>query len=169
MSEPAVQLSWGHININVRNLERSVAFYQTLGFDVFLAGIPYLSLTTDAEPRQMPDAGARALGLPEGSRARACIMQLRDGFPKIDLTELTGASPRPPLGNADLGLVRFCLASRDLQDDYARLRRAGVEFVSPPQPASDGLADMATCVDPDGTLIELLQVYPERWAALLGR
>ncbi len=166
MSDRSRPLSWGHININVSDLERAIAFYEKLGFEVFIPGIPYLGLGA-AEPTVMEESTARALGLPPGSRGRACIMQLDDGFPKIDLTELTGESQQQPASNADLGLVRLCLASSDLRAEYARLSEQGVEFVSPPQPGRDGLADVAICADPDGTLIELIQIYPEKWAAIL--
>ena len=37
-------LNWGHINVNVANLERSIAFYQKLGFEVFIPAIPYIGL-----------------------------------------------------------------------------------------------------------------------------
>ena len=50
MNDQALKLAWGHININVSNLERSIAFYQHLGFQVFIPAIPYLGLTTQAEP-----------------------------------------------------------------------------------------------------------------------
>jgi catechol 2,3-dioxygenase-like lactoylglutathione lyase family enzyme len=155
-------LSWGHINVNVRDLDQSIAFYRQLGFDVFMSGIPYLDLTADAHA-DLSVGTANALGLAPGSRARACIMQLGNGFPKLDLTELANGEPRPPLANADLGLVRLCLACSDLQAEYARLTDLGVRFLAPPQPGHEGLADVAVCADPDGTLIELIQIYPEKW------
>ncbi len=168
MAEKRPRLSWGHININVRSLDRSVAFYRKLGFEIFIPGIPYLALG-DADPaRPLPDAAATALGLTAGTRGRACIMQLDDGFPKIDLTEFTDEQRREPLNNADLGLVRICLVTEDLRRDVAHLKSEGVEFISEPQAGHDGLADVAVCKDPDGTLIELLQVYLERWRPLLG-
>lgn len=159
------QLRWGHINVNVRDLEQSVAFYERLGFEVFMPGIPYLGLRAD-HAGTMDEAGARALGLAPAPRGRACIMQLGDGFPKLDLTELDAGTAPPPSGSGGLGLVRLCLASGDLAADHARLREAGVEFVSPPQTDHRGLADVAVCRDPDGTLIELIQIHPGRWAAL---
>ena len=167
MSDRLPRLAWGHININVTNLERSIAFYDKLGFEVFIPGIPYLSLRADAPATVEPEGTALALGLPAGSLGRACIMQLGDGFPKIDLTELANKSQAKPLTNADLGLVRLCLVSRNLVEDYARLREQGVEFLSAPQAGKDGLADVAVCVDPDGTLIELLQVYLDKWASVI--
>ena len=158
---------WGHININVSNLDRSVAFYRQLGFEPFLPGIPYLNLE-QRDAAAMDAASADALGLPQAVRGRACIMQLDDGFPKIDLTELAEVEQRQPLQNKDLGVVRLCLVSADLAADYRHLTAAGVPFLSPPRTCHQRLAEVATCVDPDGTLIELLQVHLERWPAIPG-
>ena len=162
MSEQPI-FGWGHININVSSLDRSIEFYEKLGFTVFIPSIPYLGLTVDSSMSAMPEPSAQALGLTAETRGRACIMQLDKGFPKIDLTEVGGLSQAKPPTNRDLGLVRLCLVSQDLQADYTRLSEQGVEFLSAPQPAKDGLADLAICVDPDGTLIELLQVYLDKW------
>ena len=123
MSDKTPVLSWGHININVSHLDESIAFYQKLGFSMLLPGIPYLDLTATDGFNKMPSAAARALAMQEQSEGRACIMQLDDGFPKIDLVEWSDANQQPPLGNADLGLVRFCLASQDLATDYAKLEK----------------------------------------------
>ena len=35
---------WGHININVADLDLSISFYEELGFEIFMPGIPYLGL-----------------------------------------------------------------------------------------------------------------------------
>jgi len=170
MTDRVPQFAWGHININVSDLDRSIEFYEKLGFEMFIPAIPYLGLTAESGSTAMPEASARALGLAAETRGRACIMQLDDGFPKIDLTEfvetVSGETPSGPLTNADLGVVRLCLVSRNLREDHARLTGAGVAFISEPQPAKDGLADVATCIDPDGTLIELIQVYLEKWPSL---
>lgn len=162
----AIKSTWGHININVRDLDASIAFYQKLGFDAFLPTIPYLNLSS--EQQNTVDAGsALALGISGSPKGRACIMQLDEGFPKLDLTEFSGLEQREPLENKDLGVVRICLISEDLASDYQSLVDDGVEFLSPPQHCHERLADVATCVDPDGTRIELLQVYLERWGAFL--
>jgi catechol 2,3-dioxygenase-like lactoylglutathione lyase family enzyme len=178
MSDRTPRFSWGHININVSNLERSVEFYEKLGFEVFIPGIPYLGLTAGSGFDVMPETSARALGLAAQTSGRACIMQLDNGFPKIDLTEfddnvhgnvqgdLPGMAQVKPLRSADLGIARLCLATRNLREDHARLSEHGVEFISAPQLGKDGLADVATCIDPDGTLIELLQVYLDKWPSL---
>ena len=41
------RFGWGHININVSDLDASVGFYEKLGFEVFIPGIPYLNLSID--------------------------------------------------------------------------------------------------------------------------
>ncbi|MEH6634454.1 MAG: VOC family protein [Halioglobus sp.] len=163
MKQQTPSLSWGHININVSNLDQSIAFYQKLGFSVLLPGIPYLGLTATPELTRMPASAARALDVPEQNEGRACIMQLDDGFPKIDLTEWSSAKQQRPPHNADLGLVRLCLASQDLAADYAMLVEQGVAFLSAPQGMQDGKADIAVCIDPDGALIELIQLYLDKW------
>lgn len=162
MTEQAPSLSWGHININVTDLDRSITFYELLGFEAYIPGIPYLGLTQDLGA--IEPSGATALGLPEGARGRACIMQLGRGYPKIDLIELEGAASAPPLTNADKGIVRLCLASANLALDFARLSAAGIAFASPPQTDSRGLAQIAVCADPDGALIELIEIDRAKWA-----
>jgi catechol 2,3-dioxygenase-like lactoylglutathione lyase family enzyme len=169
MTDETPLFDWGHVNINVSDLDRSVDFYRKLGFEVFLPGIPYLDLDNGADHRPMPEAAAAALGVSVGARGRACIMELGSGFPKLDLTELEDLEQAAPLKNSDLGLVRICLISRDLAGDVAWLREQGVEFVREPGEGHNGMADVAVCVDPDGTLIELLEVHLERWPALPAR
>ncbi|WP_281016757.1 MULTISPECIES: VOC family protein [unclassified Minwuia] len=163
MNDQVARFAWGHINVNVSNLERSIAFYEKLGFELYRDGIPYLDLTMDADGRPVPNGCARALGLPEAMQGRACIMQLGRGYPKLDLTEFRNHTGAKPLTSADVGIVRLCLASKNLQEDHARLSAEGVAFLSTPQSCKDGMADIAICTDPDGTLIELIQVDFRKW------
>lgn len=156
------KLSWGHININVSDLDTSIAFYEKLGFSLLIPGVPYLGIEKDAALK-IPTRQREALQVAEGATARACIMQLDDGFPKIDLTEYAKNAPQCPGANDDLGLVRLCLATQDLAKDHALLTAAGVEFLSEPTAGVGGLADIAICRDPDGTLIELIEIHLEKW------
>ena len=153
------KLRWGHINVNVSNLDSSIEFYEKLGFEIYKPSIPYIGLTVEPKSNSMDKGSRTALGLPEETSGRACIMQLDNGYPKLDLTQLDDVPQSIPLSNADLGLVRICLASVNLEADYNNLKKLDVEFISPPQTAKDGRAEIAICVDPDGTLIELIQVH----------
>ena len=155
-------LSWGHININVSDLDTSIAFYEKLGFSLLIPGVPYLGIEKDAISKIPAKQGA-ALNVAEGAAARACIMQLDDGFPKIDLTEYKKDFPQGAGASDDLGMVRLCLATQDLAKDHALLTEAGVEFLSEPTAGVGGLADIAICRDPDGTLIELIEIHLEKW------
>ena len=126
MTQQGPGFRWGHININVRDLDRSIAFYRKLGFEVFIPAIPYLGLDRGAEAKPLPADAATALGVRQGTRGRACILQLDDGLPKLDLTEFVDLEPREPLDNGDRGIVRICLATEDLAGEVARLRSEGV-------------------------------------------
>lgn len=166
MSENKPALRWGHINLNVSNLERSIEFYSKLGFEVFIPAIPYIGLAAAPGHDPIAEGAATALDVPASATGRACIMQLGDSYPKLDLTEFADLEPSPPLTNRDLGYVRLCLGTETLSEDVARLRGQGVEFISDPQTGHGQLADIAIAKDPDGALIELIQIYPERWQAL---
>ena len=90
-------------------------------------------------------------------------MQLGKGLPKLDLTEFSSSGAQRPLQNQDVGIVRLCLVSEDVQADYRQLEAQGVEFLGPPAECMERMAEVAICKDPDGTLIELIQVHLDRW------
>ena len=161
--EQSTKLRWGHININVSDLDASIKFYEKLGFGVYIPSIPYIGLTVETKSNLIDEGSRTALGLPHETLGRACIMQLDNGYPKLDLTQLNDMPPSTPLNNTNLGLVRMCLATVNLEADYKRLIDLGVDFISPPMTAKDGMAEIAVCIDPDGTLIELIQVHLDKW------
>ncbi len=158
-------LAWGHVNLNVSDLERSIAFYEALGFSVFMPGIPYLGISREGGASPIPDACAAALGLASGTRARGCILGLPGGFPMLDLTEYEGAAAGSAASPGGAGYERICLASQDLAADYARFSEAGARFLTEPAEDPGGLAQIAICLDPDGHRIELIEIAIERWSA----
>ena len=162
--EQSTKLSWGHININVSDLDASIKFYEKLGFGVYIPSIPYIGLTAETKSNSIDEGSRTALGLPQETLGRACIMQLDNGYPKLDLTQLNDMPPSTPLNNTNLGLVRMCLATVNLEADYNKLTNLGVDFISPPMTAKDVMAEIAVCIDPDGTLIELIQVHFDKWS-----
>ena len=162
MSTSPNKTVWGHINVNVADLEASIAFYELLGFSIFSQGIAYLGLSRQ-QIAPIDAEAAVALDVKPGTSARACIMQLGSGFPKLDLTELADSKTGRIQRNDDAGLVRMCLGTADLAGLYVNLTEQGADFLSEPATCRDGMAEIAVCRDPDGTLIELIQIYPDRW------
>ncbi|MFZ8957766.1 MAG: VOC family protein, partial [Pseudohongiellaceae bacterium] len=74
--EPSTRLRWGHININVSDLDASIKFYEKLGFGVYISSIPYIGLTAETKSNSIDEGSRTALGLPHETLGRACIMQL---------------------------------------------------------------------------------------------
>ncbi len=140
-----------HVNINVSDFERSLAFYQMLGFRVVN------DLGTGSSPQL--DAG---LQIPNG-QARAALLMLGDNphATRIDLIEWkqpkTDGTPYPHLAHA--GIARIALKTKNLMQEYADLKAKGVEFLSPPQETilGGGMTRFVCFHDPDGTVLELIE------------
>lgn len=149
---------WIHANICVRDMERSVAFYEALGFEVF--------------HEQLFEEGAQTwigLGLPGTGRMRAVFMRIRGGrkTPFLDLLQFldppTAGTATPTLKH--LGIGRLCFEVEDLDAAAASLRARNVEFLGPvvdyecaPGVRSAGVDARFLCFrDPDGTVLEFAQ------------
>ena len=142
-----------HININCTNFERSLEFYQKLGFKIIR------DLGEGAMPKISP-----GLRLPVEARARAVLMILGDNprSTRLDLIEWKDPKTEGP-ANSNLlhaGMARIALRTKTLRDDYADLKAKGIEFWTEPImiPLKDGKEEgFVCCTDPDGTVIELIQ------------
>jgi catechol 2,3-dioxygenase-like lactoylglutathione lyase family enzyme len=141
-----------HINLNVANFERSLEFYEMLGFRVV---------------RDFGEFGdeqlARGLGAGKECRGRAVLMMLGDDkhATRLDLIEWklppTHGRPYPDLFN--IGYCRIALRTKTLRADYEELKARGVSFLSEPQMfhAEGSEAGFVCMTDPDGTVVELIQ------------
>lgn len=58
----------------------------------------------------------------------------------------------------DIGISHLAFTVENLEAEYNRLKEEGVKFIAPPQISSDGYAKVTFCRDPDGNLIELVEV-----------
>lgn len=142
-----------HININCANFENSIEFYKMLGFKVV---------------RDLGEGGNEKMGRGlrmDGARGRAVLMILGDNprSTRIDLIEWknpkTEGRAYPHLYHA--GICRIALRTRTLREDHQRLKAQGVEFWTEPLMFNlkDGREEgFVCCTDPDGTVIELIQV-----------
>jgi len=139
-----------HININVTNFERSLAFYQMLGFKVVA------DLKEGGNPQL--DKGLQM----QNGRGRASLLMLGDNphATRIDLIEWknpkTEGQPYPNLYHA--GAARIALKTKNLPQVYEDLKAKGVEFLSEPQELTFpvGKASFVCFKDPDGTILELI-------------
>ena len=141
-----------HININCSDFDRSLRFYELLGFQKVI----------DVPPKNTPEVAA-AVGMPPYTVKGALLILQNSKTPlMIDLLEwLEPTDNRPPYPNLyHLGIARIALSTNDLDSDIAFLKSEGVEFLSDPatvkienQPETRFICFK----DPDGTILELVE------------
>lgn len=143
-----------HVNINCRDYERSLAFYQMLGF----TEVWTVPETNTAEV-------AAAVGMPP-YQVRGAILAIPGANPAMVIDLLEWVSPRDdsdPYPNLYRpGLARLAMRTTDMAADYAALQAAGVEIVSPPATVmmNDTQGTRFFCFrDPDGTYLELVESF----------
>jgi catechol 2,3-dioxygenase-like lactoylglutathione lyase family enzyme len=139
-----------HVNICVRDMERSVAFYQDLGFS------KVSDFTLDD-----PSVGD-ALGL-KAKKLRGVFMRLGSdaNAPVLDLVQFvdppTQGQPYSTLNN--VGICRIAFTVDDIDRTYEELKAKKVEFVAPLKKISGPGGSQVGVVcfkDPDGTVLELI-------------
>ena len=143
-----------HVNINCSDFDRSLSFYELLGFQK-LVGVP---------AQNTPEVAA-AVGMPPYTVKGALLILKNSKTPlMIDLLEWVDPSDSsPPYEHLyHLGIARVALATDDLESDVAFLQSNGVEFLSEPATVKlkDNPATRFVCFkDPDGTILELVEGY----------
>ena len=141
-----------HVNINCSDFDRSLRFYELLGFQKII----------DVPPKNTPEVAA-AVGMPPYTVKGALLILQNSKTPlMIDLLEWQEPTDnRPPYPNLyHLGIARIALSTSDLDSDIAFLKSEGVEFLSDPatvkienQPETRFICFK----DPDGTILELVE------------
>ncbi len=143
-----------HVNVNCSDFDRSLAFYERLGFRK-VVDVPATNTAEVAAAVGMPPYRVKgALLLLQGSTGTFMLDLLEWQSPSDD------APPYPHLYH--LGIARIALASDDLEGDMQRLREADVEFLSEPATVRiEGQPDTRfVCFeDPDGTILELVEMH----------
>ena len=139
-----------HVNICVRDIERSIAFYQDLGFQ------KVNDFTLDD-----PSVGD-ALGL-TARKLRGAFMQLGDDLNSmiLDLVEFIDPPPQgepyPTLNN--IGICRIAFAVDDIDKTYQAVKAKDVEFVAPLHKMSGPTGNeigLFCFKDPDGAILEVI-------------
>ncbi len=137
-----------HFGIVVSDLDRALTFYQGL-----------LGLRVS---RQMDEWGPfieQVLGLPK-VRVTTVKLEAETGQTQVELLRFHShedAHPRPPEPYF-VGPTHMAFTVDDLDALHQKLVAVGTPFVSFPQLSPDGRAKVAFCRDPDGTLLELVEL-----------
>ncbi len=142
-----------HVNVNVTNFERSIEFYKLFGFKMIL-DLGVVGSAKLSEGMRLPNGRARAVLMILGDNPRATRLDLIEW--RNPQTE--GQAYATP---SHAGICRIALRTRTLEKDYEELKAKGVEFWTEPKMVEvrDGRQEgFVCCSDPDGTLIELIQV-----------
>lgn len=147
-----------HASITTRNLDRLADFYcDLLGFETVLAtGWDGGNPAADAI-FGLADTAVKMRML----RTANCFLELFEFI----RPECPPRSEMRPV-NAP-GFTHICIRVTDIDAEYARLRAAGMPFNCPPQTAT-GLCRATYGRDPDGNIVELMEVDPTGPFAALG-
>ena len=139
-----------HFNINCTNLDRTLPFYEMLGFKVILDFREGMQSQEMAEAFGLKVANLKGVHLRLGDAEEAT---------RIDLLEFTDPPPEgqpyPTLNST--GVARVCLKTRNIAAMYESLKAKGVNFLSPPKKLPGTEVTIVCFKDPDGTFLELLQ------------
>lgn len=144
-----------HTVVNVSDLDRSIAFYEKLGFEVL----------DDRRDIKWPSYLAKNFGLRK-AQARGCLMVIPndpDG-PMIDVLEWVEPKPRvdPTVPEDERIPQIIALRTQNVRAAYDDLTARGIRFtntfVGPYE--ESGLLGVVCCKDPDGNIIELIELEP---------
>ncbi|MBS1883025.1 MAG: VOC family protein [Actinobacteria bacterium] len=141
-------IGFSHTGVQVGDIGRSIAFYETLGLEVgarWTNGEPYIGVE---------------VGYP-GVTLAIAVMTVPGSPVVLELLEYQGVERQAiDPGTANPATGHFCLAVEDLDGMYEQLLAAGVDFISPPQTPTIGPNQGGRVIylrDPDGFRVELLQ------------
>lgn len=151
-----------HIAVSTPDIERITAFYhEALGFERESEITCWKSGTT---------AGGWVDDVTGLKNSSGRAVMLRKGNIRIEFFEFE--SPKPTLLSdrrvCDYGYTHICLTVDDMDAEYKRLKDAGMGFhARPPKNPLGGLRAIYGR-DPDGNVIELLEVSPRScWPTLI--
>ena len=147
--DPEIQRIF-HFNINCTNLERTLAFYEMLGFKVILDFREGMKSQEMAEAFGLPVADLKGVHLRMGDNEEAT---------RIDLLQFVAPPPEghpyPALNYT--GVARVCLKTKGIWRVYESLKAKGVTFLSEPKKLPGTEVTIVCFKDPDGTFLELLE------------
>lgn len=141
-----------HIAVNVTDLDRSVAFYQRLGFQVLADRT--VSNEKLSEAFDVSSKKCRFVHLRLGDDEQATLLDVVEWF---DPPTVTG--PGVPPQN-QTGITRFAVLTDDADKVHRELSADGVEFLTAPTSVMTAEGGWKVCmaVDPDGVVIQVTEL-----------
>jgi catechol 2,3-dioxygenase-like lactoylglutathione lyase family enzyme len=156
-SEPK---GWGiesifHFTVNATNFERSLDFYQTIGF----------KLLRDNRDVIWPDYVAGNFGMTK-AQGRGALLGIDAGplHTRLDLIEWLepayDPAPNKPWSERVPRII--ALRTRNVHAAYEDLKAKGIAFITPPRvmDPNSGIVGVMLCRDPDGLLVEFIEYEP---------
>lgn len=146
-------ISLRHIGLTVVDIDRSLKFYRDLlGFEII---------------KDMEESGKHIDNFSGVKNIKVRTVKMKNGGE--GLIELLQYYSHPSFDSdnqnrpiTNIGCSHFAVTVSNLDALYSKLISKGIYFNSEPQYSPDGYAKVAFCKDPDGILIELVEVvnYP---------
>ena len=134
------------MGIVVSDMEKSLKFYRDL------LGLKVKSLV-DEEGEFLDNMLAH-----ENVKNKVAKLYAKNGNALVELIDSKLYGNKKDRDFFTIGASHFALTVDDLDETYDYLIKNGVKFTAPPQQSPDGFAKVTFCEDPDGTLIELVEV-----------
>lgn len=139
-----------HTALSSKNIERSLDFYRDLlgASVVFDGGWPQGTEVADTVTRL------------QGSSCRQVMLRIGNAYIEI-FQYFTPDVQKQDSERAvcELGWTHLCLDVTDVDGEYQRLIKAGIDTHSPPQWVADGVKTLYVR-DPDGNVLELQEIFP---------
>lgn len=139
-----------HTGIVVSDMQRSLRFYRDLlGLEVwadFKDNSDYVQKVTNVQ-----DAHIWMIKLNAKNGGGVELLQY-----------LSHPQPVPePRRSCDAGINHIAIQVENIDDLHQKLVAEGIAFHAPPTIASDGSAKVTYCRDPEGVIVELVQILKE--------
>jgi catechol 2,3-dioxygenase-like lactoylglutathione lyase family enzyme len=142
-----------HTVVNATDLDRSVAFYQKLGFAVL----------NDRRTVKWPDYVANVFGMKK-AQGRGVLMNLPadPNGPMVDLIEWVEPKTQAPKDDGTTVPRIIAFRVKGVKQAHADLQTKGVKVgeLIEPMPKDLGIVGVFCAHDPDGTRIELIELQP---------
>jgi catechol 2,3-dioxygenase-like lactoylglutathione lyase family enzyme len=139
-----------HISLSTTDMDRCVHFYRDL-----------LGLTLDRISPLQPgvEAFETVVGLRE---VVGQVAQFNLGNMNMEVFCYRHPAPVPGKRRpaCDAGIRHIAFDVKDIFAEFARLKAAGVDFISPPQHIAMGKVTSCYFYDPDGNIVEMQEIFP---------